>query len=62
MTNSPKLAKFIDDTVVCEENIKDLFLKGFQKHDNVELIQHQMKIVKEKHTFMNRSKGILKLV
>ena len=62
MTNSPKLAKFIDDTVVCDENIKDLFLKGFQKHDNVELIQHQMKIVKEKHTFMNRSKGILKLV
>jgi hypothetical protein len=62
MTNAPKLAKFIDDTIVCDENIKGLFLKGFQKHDNVELIQHQMNIVKEKHTFINRSKGILKLV
>ena len=62
MTNSPKLAKFIDDSIVCSEDIKELWLKGFQKHENVDLIRHQMLIVKDKHTFMNRSKGILKLL
>ena len=62
LTNSPKLAKFIDDSIVCSEDIKELFLKGFAKYQNVDLIRHQMLIVKDKHTFMNRSKGILKLL
>ena len=62
MTNSPKLAKFIDESIVCSEDIRELWLKGFQKHENVDLIRNQMLIVKDKHTFMNRSKGILKLL
>ena len=62
ITNAPKLAKFVDDSVVCSEDIKELFLKGFAKYQDVDLIQHQMKIVRDKHTFMNRSKGILKLL
>ena len=62
LTNSPKLAKFIDDSIVCSEDIKELFLKGFAKYQNVDLIRHQMLIVKDKHTFMNRSQGILKLL
>ena len=41
MTNAPKLAKFVDDSVVCSEDIKELFLKGFGKYQNVDLIQHQ---------------------
>ena len=62
MTNSLKLANFIDDSIVCSEDIRELFLKGFGMYQNVELIQHQMQIVKDRHTFINRSKGILKLI
>lgn len=62
MTNSPKLAKFIDDSVICNENIVDLYNEGFSKHQDIDLIQHQMKIVRDKHTYINRTTGILKLL
>ena len=62
MTNAPKLANFIDDTIVCQENILDLFNEGLAKYQDVELIQHQMKVVRDKHTFINRAQGILKLL
>jgi len=62
MTNAPKLANFIDDTIVCHENIQDLFNEGITKYNNVDLIQHQMKVVRDKHTFINRAQGILKLL
>ena len=62
ITNSPKLANFIDHSIVCNENILDLYTEGLSKHKDVELIQHQMKIVRDKHTFINRVQGILKLL
>ena len=62
MTNAPKLANFVDESIVCHENIRELYDEGMSKYQDVDLIQHQMKIVRDKHTFMNRSKGILKLL
>ena len=62
MTNAPKLANFIDDTIVYKKNILDLFNEGLSKYQDVELIQHQMKVVRDKHTFINRAQGILKLL
>jgi hypothetical protein len=62
MTNSPKLAKFIDDSIVCHENIFELYNDGILNYKNIDLIQHQMAVVRDKHTYINRLQGILKII
>ena len=62
MTNSPINAKFVDDSVVCEDNIFDLFEAGVKKKDDKDLIKHQMNVVKYNHTYINRINGMLKVL
>tara|TARA_B100001939_G_C16784866_1_gene548647 strand:- start:236 stop:859 length:624 start_codon:yes stop_codon:yes gene_type:complete len=62
MTNSPINAKFVDDSVICEDNIFDLFEAGVKKKDDKDLIKHQMNVVKYNHTYINRINGMLKVL
>jgi hypothetical protein len=62
MTNSPINAKFIDDSIVCENEIPKLFEQGMKLKDNKDIILHQMNIVRNQHTYLNRIEGLLKLV
>lgn len=62
MTNSPINAKFVDSSIVCDENITKLFEKGLEHKDNKDLILHQMHIVQDKHTYLNRIDGLFKLL
>lgn len=62
LTNSPINAKFVDDTVICKENIFELFEEGMKYKDNKELIKHQMEVVKYNHTYLNRINGMLKVL
>jgi hypothetical protein len=62
LTNSPINAKFVDDTVICRENISELFEEGLKYKDNKELIKHQMEVVKYNHTYLNRINGMLKVL
>lgn len=62
MTNSKISQEFIDDSVLFSNNITELFEMGMEHKDDKERILHQMNIVKEKHTWLNRIEGLLKLV
>lgn len=62
ITNSPINAKFIDDSVVCENDIGKLFEEGMKNRNDKDRIFHQMKIVRNHHTYLNRIEGLLKLV
>jgi hypothetical protein len=62
MTNSPINARFIDDSIVCENEIPKLFEQGMKHKDNKDIILHQMSVVRNHHTYLNRINGLLKLV
>lgn len=62
MTNSPINARFIDDSIVCENEIPKLFDQGMKHKDNKDIILHQMSVVRNHHTYLNRINGLLKLV
>lgn len=62
MTNSPINARFIDDSIVCENEIPKLFEQGMKLKDNKDIILHQMNVVRNHHTYLNRINGLLKLV
>lgn len=62
ITNSSINAKFIDDSVVCENDIRKLFDEGMRNRNDKDRILHQMSIVRNHHTYLNRIEGLLKLV
>ena len=62
MTNSLSNKKFIDDTVVYSENPEELFYLGMEKMKNIDLIKHQMNIIKTKHTWINRVNGLERIL
>lgn len=62
ITNSEINAKFIDDSVIYKESVRELFDEGLKCRDNKDIIKHQMSIVKSKHTFVHRATGLLKLL
>ncbi len=62
MTNSQINARFIDDSVVCENDIRKLFEEGMKFKDDKDRILHQMSVVRNHHTYLNRIEGLLKLV
>ena len=61
MTNSPINAKFIDDSIICEEEISKLFERGMKHKNDKDIILHQMNIVRNNHTYLNRVLGLEKL-
>ena len=62
LTNSPINAKFVDKSVICKEDIRELFDEGLKYKDNKDLIRHQMEVVKFNHTYLNRINGMLKVL
>lgn len=62
VSDAPYLKNFIDDSILTSENAQEIFDLGMENQNNKELILHQMEIVKKDHTYLNRCKGILKIV
>jgi hypothetical protein len=62
VSDAPYLKHFIDDSVLTSENAQEIFDLGIENQNNKELILHQMEIVKRDHTYLNRCRGILKIV
>jgi len=62
MTNSKINQEFIDDSIIYSEDISELFELGLKHKDDKERILHQMNIVKDKHTWLNRVRGLIKLL
>ena len=62
VSDAPYLKNFIDDSILTSENAQEIFDLGIKNQNNKELILHQMEIVKRDHTYMNRCRGILKIV
>lgn len=62
VSDAPYLKYFIDDSVLTSENAQEIFDLGMENQNNKELILHQMEIVKRDHTYLNRCRGILKIV
>ena len=62
VSDAPYLKNFIDDSILTSENAQEIFDLGIENQNNKELILHQMEIVKRDHTYLNRCRGILKIV
>lgn len=62
MTNCKTNAEFLDESIVYSETPTELFRLGREKKDDLETVKHQMNLIKEKHTFVNRVKGLEKLL
>ena len=62
VSDAPYLKNFIDDSILTSENAQEIFDIGVENQNNKELILHQMEIIKRDHTYLNRCRGILKIV
>jgi hypothetical protein len=62
VSDAPYLKNFIDDSILTSENAQEIFDLGAENQNNKELILHQMEIIKRDHTYLNRCRGILKIV
>ena len=62
VSDSPYLKHFIDDSILTSENSQEIFDIGIKNQNNKELILHQMEIIKKEHTYLNRVKGIIKII
>ena len=62
VSDAPYLKNFIDGSILTSENAQEIFDLGAENQNNKELILHQMEIIKKDHTYLNRCRGILKIV
>jgi hypothetical protein len=62
VSDAPYLRNFIDNTLLVSEDAQEIFDLGMKNMYNKDLILHQMEVVKENHTYINRCKGLLKIV
>ena len=62
VSDAPYLQDFIDGSLLVSEDAQEIFDLGMANKDNKELILHQMEVVKRDHTYINRCKGLLKIV
>ena len=62
LTNSSINAKFIDDSVIFDDDIPNLFEMGMSNRHDKDRIRHQMNLVKNNHTYINRIEGLLQLI
>ena len=61
-TNSKRIYDFFDHVVIYDDDESKLFHKMLEKKDDKQLIQKQMELVKEKHTYINRAKDLLYVI
>ena len=62
ITNSKSVYDLFDGKVIYSDNEQNLFHFAMKNRNNKELILEQMKIVKEKHTYINRVNDIICIV
>jgi hypothetical protein len=53
---------FIDKNLLTSNDAQEMFNLGIENQYNIELITHLMEVIKNDHTYINRCKGILKIV
>jgi len=61
MTNSVHVRDLFDGDIVYNSNTYDLFFDTEANIDNYPLIEHQMNLVKDNHTYLNRCGSILRV-
>ena len=62
ITNSKHVYELLDKKVIYNTDETKLFHDAIKEINNVELIKQQMKIVREKHTYINRINDLLEVV
>lgn len=62
ITNSKHVWELLDKKVIYNNDEKQLFFDALKEVDNVELIKEQMKIVKERHTYINRIQDLFQVL
>ena len=62
LTNCPANASFLGEGVVCSDDPSELFYLGEEKKEDYETIESQMNSIKNHHTFVNRVRGLEKLL
>lgn len=59
ITNSKEVYDFLEKKVIYNTNESQLFYDAIKHKDNTELIIEQMKLVKQKHTYINRVQDLM---
>jgi len=62
ITNSKRVYELLDKKVIYNDNECELFYDSMKEINNYDLIKEQMKIVKEKHTYVNRINDLLTVI
>ena len=62
ITNSKRVYELLEKKVIYNDDESKLFYEGIKECENYELIKEQMKIVKEKHTYVNRINDLLQVL
>lgn len=62
ITNSHHVWELLDKKVIYNDDEKQLFFDALKEINNNELIKEQMKIVKERHTYINRINDLLNIL
>jgi hypothetical protein len=60
LCNSPAAFEFLEGEVIFRENGEELFYEGLRNQKNYKMIRSAMKLVRDKHTYINRSQSLLK--
>lgn len=62
ITNSKHSYELLEKKVIYNDNESQLFYDALKELNNYDLIKDQMKIVREKHTYINRIQDLLKVL
>lgn len=62
ITNSRHVWELLDKKVIYNDDERELFHDALKEVGNVDLIREQMKIVKERHTYLNRINDLLQVL
>jgi hypothetical protein len=62
ITNSKHAYELLDKKVIYNDNEAQLFYDAIPHLNNLDLIKEQMKIVREKHTYLNRIQDLFKVL
>jgi hypothetical protein len=60
LCNSPAAFEFLEGEVIFRENGEELFYEGLRNQKNYEMIRSAMKLIRDKHTYINRCQSLLK--
>jgi hypothetical protein len=62
LTNNGASQEAFNNKLICSRNLEELYLKGLdfdRRPDKNDIIKDLMREVRDKHTYINRAKGIL---